>query len=231
MYRWKNTVNVHWRYRWLCNPWTYVDHIYLCKQAIIYELLCISLILQHNALLLSWQLFSCLIYTAGKIISTHSTLSITSPTSPLSSCSNGPVSVWFGGGGNTVAESHTHSLAPLQERHQGGCGERGKRICPNVAHCWKQSTCIRKTLTFVLRCIMLTPPAFDFIATEALQRRLTASTLYVTLGVCMSNFAGTLLYCFLAQREIDFHYKTTTAERKTDSRKQQGATCLWENRS
>lgn len=170
MYRWKNTVNVHWRYRWLCNPWTYVDHIYLCKQAVIYELLCISLILQHNALLLSWQLFSCLIYTAGKIISTHSTLSITSPTSPLSSCSNGPVSVWFGGGGNTVAESHTHSLAPLQERHQGGCGERGKRICPNVAHCWKQSTCIRKTLTFVLRCIMLTPPAFDFIATEALQR-------------------------------------------------------------
>lgn len=137
MYRWKNTVNVHWRYRWLCNPWTYVDHIYLCKQAVIYELLCISLILQHNALLLSWQLFSCLIYTAGKIISTHSTLSITSPTSPLSSCSNGPVSVWFGGGGNTVAESHTHSLAPLQERHQGGCGERGKRICPNVAHCWK----------------------------------------------------------------------------------------------
>lgn len=75
-----------------------------------------------------------------KIISTRciSLLSLLLP--PLSSCSNGPVSVWFGGGGNTVSESHTYTLALLQERHQGGCGERGKNLSMKNLPKWSKKT-------------------------------------------------------------------------------------------
>lgn len=38
-----------------------------------------------------------------------------------------PVGVRRGGGGSAVSEPHPHALAPLQERHQGGRGERGEK--------------------------------------------------------------------------------------------------------
>lgn len=77
----------------------------------------------------------------------------------LSSCSNNPVSIWFGRGGNTVSESHTYPLAPLQKRHEGGCGERGETRCW-VLFLLKWWTCIRK-----LPCLYCTV-FFDFTANK-----------------------------------------------------------------
>ena len=71
--------------------------------------------------------------------------------------SNGPVSVRSGRGGNTVSESHTHSLTPLQERHQGGCGERGKE-----SETWKTNMqkkkidSPQKRSIFVMCCMVFT---------------------------------------------------------------------------
>ena len=65
------------------------------------------------------------------------------------------VGVWFGGGGNTVSEPHTHSLTPLQEGHQRGRRERGT----NVSMKYLRETHVKKNFSCY---IIFTPRSLNF---------------------------------------------------------------------